>query len=421
MTRFVAWCVLVLSMIQFASTQSNNTDDDTVFYLDNPFDGRNNTNETSVVPFLQYKLPSFSLILKVSKIANNASLLINFQDGLKETIQDHLQDFFQFKLETILKLPTKVRFDLDSHLIWKELSIQGSSQQPSSDSYQNDTTQQNQNLNMKEYEVRGQYDTQVTLNYSINETDSEDTVVVGQSTMTLLLIESFQGRNYWDLVHRCESSPTLTDISSVEITVLEDGFVPYHGGTVAFDDDYWFTTQKKQQQALRGTVMSPGMIVALACITFFGLAIAAIWIYLCYNLPTSFFTNDSKRRQRRCKRTNLFKDNEGSSSSVTDSSSTNEDNISMEFFGDEELSIAESSLWMGSGDWMDIWAQKVTSIPIREQLPRRKKRRGQPLRQSWVRPAHQHVSQLDCITELDNESCCNSTVVSAKMTTSIVI
>jgi hypothetical protein len=399
MKRFVVWCVLVFSMMDLAWTFTNDTDD-TFFDLENTSDVRSSSNITSTVPFLQYQLPSFSLTLKVSKLDKNASSLMAFQDRLKETIQDHLEDFFQDKLETTLKLPTKVRFNLESHLIWRELSMEG------------DSSLQDLDLFVKQYEVRGQYDTQMTLNYSNNETYSQEIVGISQSLMTLLLLESFQGQNYWEMVHRFISSPSLSDVSDVKITVLEDGFVPYHGGAVAFDDDYWFDTQQSQQKQ-RGSVMSPGMIVAMAFVTFFCLAIVVIWTYLCYNLPTSFFLNDFEQRQRRSKGDSIFKDHEGSSS-VTDSSSTNDDNISMESFGDEELAMADSSFWVDStGDWMDNWAQKVTSIPIREPLPRRKKKRGQPLRQSLVRPAHQHVSQLDCITELDNESCCNSTVVSS--------
>jgi hypothetical protein len=346
-------------------------------------------DDSSSEPFLRYELPSFSLTLKVDKHDNT---LITFQDRLEETIEDHLEDFFQEKLETFLKLPTKVRFDLESKLIWRELSTEAS--EASSQSQQSDYVFQEQEL-VKKYEVRGQYDSQMTLNYynnNNNETVSQNSMVT-HSLLTLLFIESFQGRNYWDLIHRILSSPTLMDTTDVQITVLEDGFVPNNGGAVAFDDDYWFATQKRHHSA-----MSPGMIVALAFVTFFCLAIVAIWTYLCYNVPSSFFMNVSKPRNA-----TTYKGQDGS---VTDDACT--DN-SLEY-GDEET-IGGSV----GNDWMDVWAKQVTSIPIREPftLPKRKKR-GQPTRQSFVRPAHEHFSDLDCITELDNESCCNSTVASAK-------
>ncbi|KAG7365710.1 hypothetical protein IV203_028380 [Nitzschia inconspicua] len=355
-------------------------------------------------PFQQYQLPSFSLTLQVDKYDNS---LITFQDRLEETLEDHLEVFFQHKLESILKVPTKVRFDLDSKLVWRELSSDASlsslSSSSSSSSQTGDYQAQVHSLG-KRYDVRGQYDTQMILNYHSNETVTKE-MVVTRSLMTLLFIESFQGRNYWDLIHRILSSPTLKDTTDVAIVVLEDGFVPYSGGALPFDDDHWFGITHEKGSPQQST-MGPGMIVALAFVTFFCLAIIVIWTYLCYNVPVSFFMKNSEQH-----RDGTYKGNDGSS--VTEDACTND---SIENGSDDEASWGGNSV---GKDWMDIWAKQITSIPIREQFasPRRKKR-GQPTRQSFLRPAHQYVSDLDCITELDNESCCNSTVVSAKTTTS---
>jgi hypothetical protein len=93
------------------------------------------------------------------------------------------------------------------------------------------------------------------------------------------------------------------------------------------------------------------------------------------------------------------------SDSVTDDACTNS---SVDMAHDDEESA-----------WLDHWAQSITSIPLREpKSVSRKKKRGQPTKQSFVRPAHQHSTFLDCIAEADNESCASTVATESSTRTS---
>jgi hypothetical protein len=220
--------------------------------------------------------------------------------------------------------------------------------------------------------------------------DSEKNFFITDSLMSLFFIEAFQAGNYWDLLHRFLASPTLQEISDVEITVLEDGFVPYSGGSPSFDDD-WYKPPRLRSSASNDT-MTPGMVIGIAFATLFCIGLIAIWVYLCFMVPGTFLYNARRRKPEA-----HYKDG-----SVTDDACTND---SIDFTPEEESA------------WLDAWAQSVTSIPLREPsgIQKKKKKRGQPTKQSFVRPAHEHCPSLDCIDESDNESCASS-VASTKTT-----
>jgi hypothetical protein len=133
-------------------------------------------NTTS--PFLQYELPPVEITLQVTK---RDGALMEFQDLLDDAIQMHLEDFYQEKLEEkVFHMATKVRFNVESKLIWRELSIDDATATAA-----------------KHYEISGRYLSIMAFNYDALADNS--TVYVSQSLMNLFFIEAFQGIYYWDL------------------------------------------------------------------------------------------------------------------------------------------------------------------------------------------------------------------------------
>ena len=285
---------------------------------------------------LRYDLPSFALYLKVTKKDN---ALIEFQDHLEETIAEHLQTFYENKI-SLVKPPTSVHVALDSKLVWKELSSTTEKDTSSSTTITEYTAQTE--TTFKQYEVSGKYECKIAIKYDMEEMNEQDSKFLTQSLMNLFFIESFQADNYWDLLHSFLSSPILQDIKDVQITVLEDGFIPYSGGQPSFDDDYYIPLHTKTNS---GSGMTPGMILGVALATIFCIGLVGIWIYLCFMVPGTFFYD---LRKNGGKVEGLYKE----SDSVTDDACTNS---SVDMTPDDEES-----------KWLDHWAQSITSIPLRE-------------------------------------------------------
>ena len=318
-----------------------------------------------------YKVPSFSLVLNVDK---SESALIVFQDSLNSAVKQHLELFFQTKMEGT-SLPNGFIEDvaLTSSYVWKELS-------KSTDQYDS----------VNKYEVRAQFKCQLDVGYTIQSNikaaggEQEVSVPrISQSIMDLFLIEAFQGDNYWSLVHAFFKDEALESITGMKITVQADGYIHYNGG----DQD----PATMEQYSTRGA-WSPTMIVGVFFATVFLGIMIVMWTYLCCCTRDSMWVRLNRRKQRnRPKHSHHLEKPDNT---------TDESNSTSSLHPDDDDYQAES--------WMDVWAKSVTSIPLREPVKARKiKKKAASIR----RPAQHHCSSLNAIVEIDDDG---STVCSAE-------
>jgi hypothetical protein len=310
-----------------------------------------NAQDTAV-----YSLPSFSLVLKVDKTSND---LIVFQDRLETAVRTHLTDFFKQKVESPSLGDGNIdEVALSQLLVWKELSSGGTKV--------SDETQGT----VHQYEARGEYDCQLELIYN---SAGEGHDRLSGSIMDLFLIEAFQGDNYWHLVHNFLSDEILEDITDVKITVMTDGYIAYHGQDVSAFDDY-----------NNGGVgdWTGAMTVGVIFASFFCLALVLMWVYLCFCVQGTFLFKSRNPNQK-----DIGKEDE----SVTDDLYSTS---SVEFqYEDEDEEQT----------WMDAWANAITSIPLREPIRIRRKKKGPSIRH----PAQQHNSYLGCIEEAGADEECS--------------
>ena len=299
-----------------------------------------------------YTLPSFSLLLNVDKSENS---LIIFQDRLSLAIQVHLTSFFLDKMESQFLVDGGVEhLSLTSSYVWKELSSQSNGK--------------------KKYEVRSNFDCQVGIEYSGGEGNATR---VSESIMDLFLIEAFQGDNYWNLVHDFLKDDLLKDITGVKVTVLADGYVAHNNHNPSNFDDYE-----------TGGDWTPAMIAGVIFATLLVVSMALLWTYICC------FTRDSLLLQcARFGRKKLMEKAETDTDDMYSTSTLNPDE-------DED-----------EGKWMDVWAQSVTSIPLREPVRTRKSKRAPSIRH----PAQRHSSCLNIIEEVDDESSTVGSVGSSRI------
>lgn len=207
------------------------------------------------------------------------------------------------------------------------------------------------------------------------------------------------------MVQRFVETPQLEAMQDVQITVLEDGFVPFNGASssMTMDDDWYaFSNHHHNAKQKSQTDLSAGTVIGIAFSTVFVIGLIGIWAYLCCMVPDLFPTPQSNGT--------LGKQREHLDGSV----STDDACSITDWNSDSGCAAADDNDDEENGSWMDVWAQQVTSIPLRDfQSVKRKKRVGQPTLQSFVRPARMHMSSLQCITEADNESVA-STVASTQ-------
>lgn len=293
-----------------------------------------------------YYLPYFSLVLNVEK---HESSLIIFQDRLDELVNQHLDVFFRQKIkETTLQHGFIREVMLSSAYVWKELSSSTSIDSPNS------------------YEVRAHFDSHLEVAYFETTADGEDSRI-SDSIMNLFLIEAFQGDQYWTLVHAFLDDDILKTVNGMKVTVQADGYIQYNGQDP--------TTMEKAQKTGEWT---PTMFVGVVFAAISLVSMIVMWSYLCCCARNSVWVRYARRRRRNLK--------DKPDSSTDDSHST-----SSQHPGDDEL----------EGQWLDAWAMSVTSIPLRVPAKPRKLKKTSP---AMRRPAHNHSSYLNAITEADDDS-----------------
>jgi hypothetical protein len=300
-----------------------------------------------------YSLPSFSLVLKVTK-SDNA--LIVFQDRLEVSVKDHLNEFFKDKIETpSFGSGTFEEIALSSKLVWRELTGGDAGKDRGADPYQGEDT-------MRHFEVRGDYECQLSLSY--NPLDGEESLL-SNSIMELFLIEAFQGDNYWGLVHSFLSDEILDEITDVKITVISDGYVPNGQDPSAFNN---YETGNDEWTG----AMTVGVVFA----AFFFFVLLLMWIYLCFFVRGTFLW----------KTRNPYPDE----MAMKDDAATEPNSAeSIDFTSEDEEST-----------WMDAWANAITSIPIRAPIKTSKRKK-----KIIHHPAQNHNSYLDSINESGEDEC----------------
>lgn len=344
---------------------------------------------------LFFDLPSLSMTLDIEK-SDNA--IIPFQDQLKESMEGHLEKFYESKLLTTgVGIPQFVDFDLESQLLWKELWV---GPKPTTLEVANHTYIENNFV--KKYEVKGIFNCKMRLQIDpvTSVSGEEESVFIPETLINIFFLEAFQSDHYWDMMHNFLTTPLLQDIITADVKVLDVGFVhPYdENGDLLFesDDDFYSRGMEFKHK------VSPIAIVASAFAIFFLFAICVIWYYLFFVLKgdTSRFVWRKKKKSRSRDDASLKE------SSRTDSTNSDDDSDgSCEYDNDDD---DDSFMGWASAN-LDAWASSITSIPLRDvEKKRRRKRNAKVVQRPYFRPCQEHSSNLGCITEADNESWCSS-------------
>lgn len=354
------------------------------------------TSPTSTAPVLFFDLPSLSMTLDVEKEDN---ALIPFQDQLKESMESHLEKFYNNKLLTTeVGIPALVDIDLESQLLWKELWVE-----PKETTEEASGQTFNELSFVKKYQVRGFFNCKIKLQIDpiTTEYGAEKPVFVPQTLMNIFFLEAFQNEHYWDMMHGFLTTPLLRDIISADLEVLDIGFVyPYdENGDLRFESDDDFMSGSVKYDDNSG--LSLIMILVSVFILLILLALIAVWLYICVVMKGDIrFKNKFRRKRSRDK---------GSQRSLeTDSVHSEDSGDSGDSEEDDEED--EDNGWASSITAnLDAWASAITSIPLRDvDSKRRKKRKSKVVQRPYFRPSHEHSSYLENIWEADNESWCSS-------------
>jgi hypothetical protein len=286
---------------------------------------------------VMYSLPPFSMVLQVKK-SDNA--LIVFQDRLEAAVRDHLNTFLANKIATPnFDYGSVEEVALSSRMTWNEKEEEDEDFDAYTVPGQDPTT-------ARHYEVHADYESQILLKLEEHVAASS----LSQPIVDLLLIEAFEGDNYWALFHLFLSDSVLQEIEDVAVDVSTDGFRLNNGISTE--------TQSKWTAPMKAGV---------AFASFFCVALVLMWVYLCLFVKGTLLFKEP-----------IVHEGKDTEETVTEESSVNHD------FG---FSQEESS-------WMDQWARSITSIPVRQPTkPKKKKVR---------RPAQQHRPSLDQIEESSN-------------------
>lgn len=299
-----------------------------------------------------YDLPPFSIVLNVDE---SETSLITFEDRLIDVVQQHLIEFFEEKVDIPSYGDGQVELvALSASHVWKELG------------------QAQSNRFAHKYEVQSDFTCKLELSY--NSTNGRDTHP-SSSIMNLLLIEAFQGDNYWDLVHTFLRDTVLKDITGVQVTVVADGYVHNNGEKGLALEEEPISAGDDWTPAMTAGVIFAGVLV---------FSITLMWTYLCCFARGAILLQCVKFGRRKLKE---------KADSVTDDA-----------FSTSTLNPDDDA---SEGRWLDAWAEAVTSIPLREPVKTRKLKKQPTIRH----PAQHHSSYLNCIEEADDET---STVCSVE-------
>eukprot|EP00980_Cylindrotheca_fusiformis_P007551 scaffold1567_cov102-Cylindrotheca_fusiformis.AAC.2 len=285
-----------------------------------------------------FNLPAMSINVTVKYHDQDRS---QFQSRMSSVLQGHLNRFFDRKLndtgygDTV----TVNNIGLSSFYQWNAVA--------------------DDSLDiLKHYDVIGHYDCQIRLKVNI----TEGTVShLTQSQIELFFIEAFQQGNYWTLVHKFLADEVLSGVNNVKIVVHSDGFVPVGERDPTARD---YNDGREWTAAIKTGVVVAG---------FFCLGMVGIWLYMYHYVRQ---TPDEKGNQQ-------------SDETTTELGSSDHNVDSKEIRRLDDDSSTNSS-------WMDSWAQRMTSIPLREPVKKKSKkaRRHQPMESI---PSHNLM--LDCIRE----------------------
>ena len=314
-------------------------------------------------------------------------------------MEEHLEKFYTNKLLTSeVGIPQLVDVDLESQLLWKEIWV---GPKETTEEVANHTYTETDFV--KRYKVNGIFNCKMKLQIDPIEND-EKSMYVSQTLVNMFFLEAFENENYWDMMHEFLATPLLRGIISVDIKVLDVGFVhPYdENGNLLFefesDDDFYGRGIDFGDDSGISPVAIFGFIVA----TLFFFAVGAIWYYLCF---VSKGGSRSIWKRKKIRRSRSKDDTSYKGSSRT--GSTNSDDSGDD--SDESGDSAEETLIGWATANLDAWASAITSIPLRDvENKRRRKRGNKVVSRPYFRPCQEHSSELVCITESDNESWCSS-------------
>eukprot|EP00531_Pseudo-nitzschia_arenysensis_P006978 CAMPEP_0116136512 /NCGR_PEP_ID=MMETSP0329-20121206/11762_1 /TAXON_ID=697910 /ORGANISM="Pseudo-nitzschia arenysensis, Strain B593" /LENGTH=470 /DNA_ID=CAMNT_0003631381 /DNA_START=70 /DNA_END=1482 /DNA_ORIENTATION=+ len=345
---------------------------------------------------LFFDLPSLSMTLDVEKTDN---AIIPFQDQLKESMEGHLEKFYENKLLTTgVGIPKFVDVDLESQLLWKELWVG-----PKALNFEVANHTYSENNFVKKYEVKGIFNCKMRLQIDPATTISgeEKSVFVPETLINIFFLEAFQSDYYWDMMHDFLTTPLLQDIITADVKVMDAGFVhPYDdNGDLLFesDDDFYGRGMEFKHK------VSPIAIIASAVAIFFLFAICVIWYYLFFVLK-----GDTSRFVWRKKKKGRSRDDASLKGSSRTGSTNSEDDADESGEYDEDEDDDDSFVGWATAN-LDVWASSITSIPLRDvEKKRRRKRNAKVVQRPYFRPCQEHSSNLGCITEADNESWCSS-------------
>ena len=395
-----------------------------------------------------FALPSFSMIAQLDEqipiTSTNGSdddgddnleetIMLDFQDRLEIAVRQHLIDFFTNKLSTTIGAGSGSELDedasrtvvkdvaLSTHIFWNELKVDDSDTDstavaPSSPS--SSTATATATTTRRHYEVRSSFNNcQIELLDSSDDTDGEvlaKRIFTNQSVLDLLMIEAFQGNNYWHLFHLFLSDIHLSNIDNVDISVMTTTTSTGHGslegsfhGTVgggqnrdgATPPSSGSNSNSNGRDPASPTATTTGswtmsMKIGISFASFFLLVLVILWTYLLlFVRGTCLF----KVRGMNAGCSNSGKD-EGQS--VTDP-----ENISDLDYDDiipphHEQQLYHSGNNINNDDtWMDEWAIQITSIPVRQPYKQKKKVKRSKHVVVIRRPSQQHISQLCQISE----------------------
>uniref|UniRef100_A0A7S4ER66 Uncharacterized protein n=1 Tax=Pseudo-nitzschia australis TaxID=44445 RepID=A0A7S4ER66_9STRA len=340
---------------------------------------------------LFFNLPSIAITLDIEK---DDDVLIPFQDKLTENLESHLEKFYRNKLLTAeIGNPVFMDVDLESRLLWKELSMTPKKQQIEDASSGINAFNYGTVEFLKKYEVRGIFNCKIKLRVEpivTEDGEKEKLALLNQVLMHVFFLEAFEEDHEWDLLHGFLSNPILHDIINVDIKVMDSGFVHPHDrdGNLVFPKSIDYVKEAKTPT---------WMLVGIAFVITFGVVLIVVWFCLFILMKgKKRFRFFHLLRNKMCSSIDNNDDDSCKGSSVTGSTSSN-----------DSVCTADPSTMSNINYNLDAWANSITSISLRN--PNKRKKRGQKVvKRPYFRPSDEHSSNLSCITEADNESSCST-------------
>lgn len=367
---------------------------------------------------IQLALPAFSMELHVKNIDVS---LVEFQDRLEDAVRKHLVNFFSVRINTEdFDYGTVEDVTISAQLFWREIMEKKQEQQQQQQYLTNDEEEDDLSLTndvedlnnepardissdgQRKYEVRSSFECQLQLN-------NMDVVIaatrLNPSMVGLLLLEAFEGNNYWHLYHLFFSDTQLSQIDDVQISVMtNDGFKPQSGINNSNDGDSFDGSRGKHGSSsltFGGWTMS--MTIGIAFASFFLFVLVVMWTYLLLFVRGTCVLKVGGGGGTG--KNHLSKDG-----SVTDPENLSDFDDETIIDPNQQHHHQQQQQEADESAWMDEWAIQITSIPLRQPTKSKKKSLKKKHRCGVRRPSQQHMSHLFQISEsdADDSSCCTS-------------